>query len=420
MGTLDIALPTLHVGQREVAHDPARFKVLACGRRWGKTRLGTALCVAVALQRGRAWWIAPSYKMAQVGWRGLRLLAAQIPQTEVRLGEQMALLPTGGTVQIRSADDPQSLRGEGLDYAVLDECAYMKAEAWNEALRPALSDRKGGALFISTPHGLNWFRDLWQRGRDAAFPDWRAWSFKTADNPFIDAAEIAAARASMSSRIFMQEYEASFLEDNPGALWKRQWIDAGRVIQAPDLQRVVVGVDPSASSGGDACGIVVAGMARQGNDAALYVLDDATLQGSPEAWARAAVTAYHKHKADSIIAEANQGGEMVTAVLRQVERNVPVKLVHATRGKAVRAEPVSAIYEQGRGHHVGEFALLEDELCQWEQGNASPNRLDALVWAATELLGASSTPPASVLSEAVGLDYYKPERTTIWQKHGRR
>jgi len=324
--------------------------------------------------------------MAQVGWRGVRLLAAQLPGVEIRQGELMVAVPGGGTVQIRSADDPQSLRGEGLDYAVLDECAYMKEAAWSEALRPALSDRKGGALFISTPHGLNFFRDLWLRGQDDAYPDWQSWTFKTIDNPFIDPDEIAAARASMPSRIFMQEYEASFLEDNPGALWKRQWLDDARVLQAPDLARVVVGVDPSASSGGDACGIIVAGATRQNGEAELYVLDDLTIQASPETWARAAVTAYHKHNADLIVAEANQGGEMVTAVLRQVERNIPVKLVHATRGKAIRAEPISAIYEQGRGHHVGVFRELEDELCQWEPGDASPNRLDALVWAATEIV----------------------------------
>ena len=259
----------------------------------------------------------------------------------------------------------------------------MKQEAWTEALRPALSDRKGGALFISTPRGLNWFRDLWLLGQLPEQSEWRSWSFKTVDNPFIDPAEIAAARAVLPSRVFRQEYEADFMEDAPGALWKRAWIDAGRVLAAPELRRIVVGVDPTASSTGDACGIVAVGEAGEH----LYPLEDATLQGSPEAWARAVVTLYHKLKADAIIAEANQGGEMVTAVLAQVERNLPVRLVHATRGKAVRAEPVSALYEQGRVHHVGNLVELENELCQWEPGSgASPNRLDALVWACTELL----------------------------------
>lgn len=342
------------------------------------------MCIETASKGGRAWWIAPSYKLAAVGWRGVRNLAAQIPGVQIREGERLLTFPGGGTVQVRSADDPQSLRGEGLDFAVLDECAYMKQEAWTEALRPALSDRKGGALFISTPRGLNWFRDLWLLGQLPEQSEWRSWSFKTVDNPFIDPAEIEAARAILPSRVFRQEYEADFMEDAPGALWKRAWIDAGRVLAAPELRRIVVGVDPSASAAGDACGIVAVGEAGEH----LYPLEDATLQGSPEAWARAVVTLYHKLKADAIIAEANQGGEMVTAVLAQVERNLPVRLVHATRGKAVRAEPVSALYEQGRVHHVGNLVELENELCQWEPtgSGASPNRLDALVWACTELL----------------------------------
>lgn len=380
---IEVTMPRLHPGQAEVFANGARFRVLACGRRWGKTRLGVAMCIETASKGGRAWWIAPSYKLAAVGWRGVRNLAAQIPSVQIREGERLLTFPGGGTVQVRSADDPQSLRGEGLDFAVLDECAYMKPEAWTEALRPALSDRKGGALFISTPRGLNWFRDLWLLGQLPEQSEWRSWSFKTVDNPFIDPAEIEAARAILPSRVFRQEYEADFMEDAPGALWKRAWIDAGRVLAAPELRRIVVGVDPTASSTGDACGIVAVGEAGEH----LYPLEDATLQGSPEAWARAVVTLYHKLKADAIIAEANQGGEMVTAVLAQVERNLPVRLVHATRGKAVRAEPVSAMYEQGRVHHVGNLVELENELCQWEPtGSASPNRLDALVWACTELL----------------------------------
>jgi len=381
----------LHERQRRIWNDPARFRVVAAGRRFGKSWLGCAMCFDVALHGGRAWWVAPSYPMSNVGWRGLAQIRAQLPGVgiDLRRGERSFAFPGGGEVRVKSADNPDSLRGEGLDFAVLDECAYMKPEAWTEALRPALSDRKGGALFISTPRGLNWFRDLWLLGQLPEQSEWRSWSFKTVDNPFIDPAEIEAARAILPSRVFRQEYEADFMEDAPGALWKRAWLDAGRVLQAPELKRIVVGVDPSASATGDACGIVVAGKDASGE---LYVLDDLTLQGSPETWARQVVAAYHKHKADNVIAEANQGGEMVTAVLRQVERNLPVKLVHATRGKATRAEPISAVYEQGRAHHVGDFAALEDELCQWEAGDASPNRLDALVWAATDLLQ-----PAGVL-----------------------
>jgi phage terminase large subunit-like protein len=145
---------------------------------------------------------------------------------------------------------------------------------------------------------------------------------------------------------------------------------------------VVVGVDPSATSTGDEAGIVVAGTGKGEG----FVLADESLQGSPLVWAKAAVTAYHKHRADRIIAEANQGGEMVELTIRQVDPSVPLKLVHASRGKQTRAEPISAQYEKGLVHHVGNFPALEDEMCLWIPGDASPNRMDALVWALTELM----------------------------------
>src|SRR5690554_3151365 len=153
MLTLNVTLPTLHAGQREVADHPARFKVLAAGRRWGKTRLGTLLCLDVALNGGRAWWVAPSYPMATVGWRGIKHLAKQIPGITAREVDRLIELPSGGSIQVRSADNPDSLRGEGLDFLIIDEAAFVREEAWTEALRPALSDRQGRAMIISTPKG---------------------------------------------------------------------------------------------------------------------------------------------------------------------------------------------------------------------------------------------------------------------------
>jgi phage FluMu gp28-like protein len=204
-----------HVGQAEVHLHPARFKVLAAGRRWGKTRLGVNECVDVATRGGRAWWVAPSYKMAAVGWRPLRRIGVQAG-AEILRGERSIMMQGGGSVQVRSADNPDSLRGEGLDYVVLDECAYMRHEVFNEALRPALSDRKGRALFISTPKGRNWFWRFWARGNDGEDSEWKSFRFPTGGNPYIDTDEIAAARASLPERIFEQEYLAEFLEDAGG------------------------------------------------------------------------------------------------------------------------------------------------------------------------------------------------------------
>jgi len=213
-----IERPDLHPTQQQVWDDKSRFKVLACGRRWGKTLFGCTKCVEVAVNNGRAWWIAPSYKLGRVGWRGVSHLMRQIPGAEPRRGEFLWTLPAGGTVQVRSADDPQSLRSEGLDLAVLDECAYMQEAAWIEALRPALSDRLGEAIFISTPHYRNWFWRLFQRGISGA-DNWNAWKFPTVTNPFIDPGEIEAARADMPADIFRQEYLAEFLEGE-GAVFR--------------------------------------------------------------------------------------------------------------------------------------------------------------------------------------------------------
>jgi phage terminase large subunit-like protein len=189
------------------------------------------------------------------------------------------------------------------------------------------------------------------------------------------------------TRLGRQELDAEILEDVPGALWTRRVIDETRVNVAPDLQRIVVGVDPAASSGENAneTGIVVMGLAGTGH---AYVLEDWSLRASPDGWARKAAGAYRKWSADCLVAEANQGGEMVERVIRSVA-DIPVKLVRATRGKYVRAEPISALYEQGRVHHVGVFAALEDQMVAFTpselSADGSPDRMDALVWAATEL-----------------------------------
>jgi len=209
---------------------------------------------------------------------------------------------------------------------------------------------------------------------------WKAFHFTSHDNPHINRAALKEITRDMTSLSYRMEIMAEDVTEAPGALWTREIIK--RAIQYPLLARIVVGVDPSATSEGDEAGIVVAGKAGEEG----YVLADESLQGSPLTWATAAVTAYHKFGADRIIAEANQGGQMVEQVIKQVDPNVPVTLVHASRGKQARAEPIAAQYEQGRIYHVGSFPALEDECCMWIPGDESPNRLDALVWALTELM----------------------------------
>lgn len=235
-----------HAGQLEVHNSDARFKVLSAGRRWGKTRLGVNECLDAASKGGRAWWVSPSYKTSEVGWRPLRQIARKIPNAEVRLVDRMVTLPGGGFVAVRSADNPDSLRGEGLDFVVMDECAFMQKEAWTEAIRPALSDRLGKALFISTPKGRNWFWEAYQRGvREEE--GWQAWTFPTISNPYIEPAEIEAAKRDLPEIIYRQEYLAEFIESD-GGVFRRVQEAAVLTPQEPQPGRqYVAGVDVASS-----------------------------------------------------------------------------------------------------------------------------------------------------------------------------
>lgn len=235
-----------HAGQLAVHNSNARFKVLSAGRRWGKTRLGVNECIDAAVQGGRAWWVSPSYKTSEVGWRPLRQLAHKIPQVEVRLADRQVNFPGGGFVAVRSADNPQGLRGEGLDFVVMDECAFMAREAWTEAIRPALSDRLGKALFISTPKGRNMFWELHQRGARQE-ECWQSWTYPTVSNPYIDPAEVEAAKRDLPELIYRQEYLAEFIDDQ-GGVFRRVQESAILDAQEPDPKRqYVAGVDVASS-----------------------------------------------------------------------------------------------------------------------------------------------------------------------------
>jgi len=207
-----------HPGQKAVYKSSARFKILAAGRRWGKTRLGVNVCLEAASQGKRAWWVSPSYKTSEVGWRPLRRIASKVG-AKVRLADKTIELGQG-SISVRSADNPDSLRGEGLDLVVIDECAFIKEDAWTEALRPALADRLGKAIFITTPKGRNWFWRLWQLGSTGQNPDYQSWQFTSYDNPYIKASEIDAAKTTLPEMVFRQEFMAEFIEDS-GAVFRR-------------------------------------------------------------------------------------------------------------------------------------------------------------------------------------------------------
>ncbi len=218
-------LPSLHKAQKQVADSEARWKILCAGRRFGKTRLGVQLCIQTALAGGRAWWVAPTFSIARVGWRALENAALSFPkeiEPKISIANMEVIFPNGGFIACKSADNPQRLRGEGLDFIVIDEAAFVKPEVWQEVLRPTLTERKGGALFISTPLGIgNWFYDLWETAGEQK--NWDRFRFTTLDNPAIDPDEIESAKTEVGSIVFAQEYMAEFVEAGQG-LFKPEWM----------------------------------------------------------------------------------------------------------------------------------------------------------------------------------------------------
>ncbi|HXY57609.1 MAG TPA: terminase family protein [Methylocystis sp.] len=298
--------------------------------------------------------------------------------------------PNGARTQLFSAETPERLRGRQHMKLWADELgAWRYPEAWDHAMFGLRLGDRPQAIVTTTPRPTKLMRDL------LANPLTHA----TRGATFANIANLAPAFVEKilakyeGTRLGRQEIEAELLLDAPGALWTRALIEAAYLNQrqAPPLARVVVAVDPPASSSerADECGVIVAGLAEDG---AAIVLADLSSQGeTPLQWASRAVAAARRHEADAIIAEVNNGGEMVETVIRQVDANIRIKSVRASHGKLARAEPVAALYEQGRVRHLGVFPQLEDQMCLMTQGfdrrtaGVSPDRVDALVWAITEL-----------------------------------
>lgn len=216
---IKITLPALHSAQREIIRHDARFRVAACGRRFGKTQGAAAEAVYTAARKKRVWWVAPTYDVTRRGWRSVMHLSKRIPGVEVRRGDREVIYPCGGFIAFKTASTGASLLGEGLDLLVVDEAALVPEEAWIQDLRPALSDRLGRALFLSTPRGQNWFWRAYARGQDPAQTDWQSWCMPTSANPYIAPSEIESARDLMPKRTFEQEYLAQFLADG-GAVFR--------------------------------------------------------------------------------------------------------------------------------------------------------------------------------------------------------
>jgi phage terminase large subunit-like protein len=296
--------------------------------------------------------------------------------------------PNGAVAHAFSSEDPDALRGPQFDAAWADELAKWRhpTETWDMlqfGLRLGVRPRE---VVTTTPKPIPLLKRLLSEPRVIVTRT------KTGENTehLAPAFLETVVGKYAGTRLGRQELDGELIEEREDGLWTRDRIEAARAIAAPDLVRVVVAVDPPASSGRRAasCGIVVAGIDEGGVG---YVLADASLaQAKPAEWAATAVASYRRWGADALVVEANQGGEMVVSVLREVDPAVPVVTVHASRGKYLRAEPVSLLYQQGRVRHVGAFPELEDEMADFSvaglSSGRSPDRLDALVWALTHLM----------------------------------
>lgn len=385
-----------------------RSWIILGGRGAGKTRAGAEWVRALAEASQidgppiRIALIAETMAQARdvmvFGDSGILAVCPPKAKPVWQAGRNALVWPNGTSAQIFSAFDPESLRGPQFHAAWADEFAkWPKARATWDNLQFALRlGNQPRALVTTTPRNVTALRTLIEAEGSAT----------THAGTFANAANLAPGflaemrRQYAGTRQGKQEIDGQFLEDVEGALWSADVLTQAVTRVVPALDRVVVAVDPPVTghAKSDACGIVVAGVVTKGppQDWQAYVLADMSVQGkSPNAWAKAAIAAYHEHLCDQLVAEVNQGGDLVSTVIRSVDGTVPIKTVHASRGKIVRAEPVAALYAQGRVFHVQGLQDLEDEMGQMStagfRGKGSPDRVDALVWALTELMLGTGT-----------------------------
>lgn len=380
------------------ADDTWSIFLLLAGRGLGKTLSGANWSIEEAIAQpgtvGAA--IGPTFRDTRnTCFEGPSGILKQLQPGELKQWRRNELrldLSNGSIIFGFSADQPERLRGTNLAFAWVEELgSWRYPETWYEGLIPALRiGRHPRIVVTTTPRPTALIRDLMKR-TDGSVHVTRGSTWENAAN--LSAAALEELRRRYEgTRLGRQELEGELLEDVPGALWKISDIDAARVREdgVPDLVRVVVGVDPAMTSGenADETGIVVAGEDGTGH---AYVLGDYSMRGTPDECMRKAVWAWHHHCADVVVAEVNNGGDWIGNALRHVDPKVPYRTVRASRGKAIRAEPVSALYEQLRVHHVGCFPQLEDQMISFvpDLATGHDDRLDALTWSISELRGLS-------------------------------
>jgi len=367
-----------------------RIWLILSGRGWGKTFTGAGWIIEKAMSQPgiECAVVAPTFTdVRRTCVEGPSGIIKSLPSgalEQYNRSNGQITLTNGSKIHMVSADEPDRARGLNLSYAWLDEfAAWRYEETWTAGLAPALRIGHPQTIITTTPRPTKLLREFMSR-TDGSVVVTRGSTFDNAANLSQAALEELKSRYE-GTRLGRQELYGELLLDTPGSLWRLSDIDETRVDEAPELVRIVVAIDPAVTSGeeSDETGIVVVG---KGADGRGYVLADRSCRDTPSGWAHRAVQAFHDFNADRIVAEKNQGGDMVEQTIRSVLSTAPYKGITAKQGKRLRAEPIAALYEQGRISHVGSFDILEDQMTTWlPDSGLSPDRLDALVHGLTEL-----------------------------------
>lgn len=403
-----IVLPSLHEYQQQMASDPTRFKYLSCGRRWGKSKGCAVISVKAAISGLKGWWVAPTYKIANIGWRDISALANQIknvcddngwPAPYIQEGNMTVSFPGGGWITCRSSEVPDNLRGEGLDFLIMDEADFQAERVWTDILRPMLSDRKGWAIFISTPNNEGgWFHQNYMKGVPGNPPevpylnvpfgdrqDYKSWQLSSYTNPFIEDSEIDDAKTEIPSIVFRREYLGEFVSAE-GARIRREWLKDRYFTETPPHLKVIVGVDLAISEKDSADWNVCVALGRSIVDGQVYVLDVDRWRGTFHETATRIAAFAQSNGVDRIAVESNAAQQWMVQEL-SLTTNLTIIGVHSDRDLFSRFAPLESRYEKRQvWHREGLMRAFEAELFTFGADNLEHDDFESAMGTAARIL----------------------------------
>lgn len=366
---LEVTLPSLTPPQAKVVADNHRFKVLACGRRWGKTKMCVLIAVERAWRGGRVWWVAPTYAVSGIGWEMTKKLVMDksFPlnkQIAIKEFDRSVTFPSGGSVTFKTAQEPENLRGQSLDLVIFDEADFVKETVWQDSIRPALSDKKGSAVFISTPFKENsWFHRMWKAGQEN-HPEIKSWQFSSYTNPYLDPAELDAAREFMSTLSFRREFMAEFV-GAVGARIQRDWLQYYSTL--PEKLDIVMGVDLAISMKQDA-DYTAACVLGRAKDGIIYLLALERIRasfGEQQIFIKQLADKYKPR----VVAIEQVGYQDSMVQQMQATTKLNIRGIKVTKDKISRFAPLEARFEHGQVYLSKDLPLyVESELLEFPIG----------------------------------------------------